>query len=468
MVQRIIFENPVFIPGDLLETVPVSSIVVIGSQWGDEGKGKLVDVMAQQSHAVVRFQGGANAGHTLIVEGRKTVLHLIPSGVLHSHVRCIIGSGVTLDPFELLKEITDLKSTGYLKDPQQLKVSDGALLVLPFHRQLDQARESWASGTKIGTTGRGIGPSYEDRASRRALLFRDLYCPDLKEKLKRCLEEKNILLEKLYGQQPVDLESVYQELVQVAEQLKVYRSENTAFEVTNMIRSGKKVLFEGAQGVLLDNLHGTFPFVTSSYTGAAAASAGSGVSPLLLDHIYGITKAYCTRVGTGPFPTELNDEVGDLLQKEGHEFGATTGRRRRCGWLDLVALRYSICVGGMDRLILTKLDVLSHLDRIQVCTHYEVGGRKVDNFSFINNDIEKVRPIYREFKGWKSDITQCQQYKDLPLEARQYIDFIKEQVGIEIPVVSVGPDRSQTIYESDIFAEKPSTALKSATLFSLN
>ncbi len=445
----------------------MSSIVVIGSQWGDEGKGKLVDVMAHQSHAVVRFQGGANAGHTLIVDGKKTVLHLIPSGVLHSHVRCIIGSGVTLDPYELVSEIQSLKKTGYLKDSEQLQISDGALLVLPFHRQIDQAREAWASGTKIGTTGRGIGPSYEDRASRRALLFRDLYCDNFKEKLARCLEEKNILLEKLYGQKPVELEKMYSDLVEVAEILKPYRCADVAFEVTNMIRSGKKVLFEGAQGVLLDNFHGTFPFVTSSSTGSAAACLGSGVSPLLIDRVYGITKAYCTRVGTGPFPTELNNEIGELLQREGHEFGATTGRRRRCGWLDLVALRYAICVGGIDRLILTKLDILSHLDQIQVCTHYEVKGKKVENFSFISNDIDLVKPVYKELKGWKSDISQCQKLTDLPKAARDYIDFIQSQVNVEIPVVSVGPDRMQTIYETDIFTKTPVRSAESSSVFSL-
>ncbi len=446
----------------------MSSIVVIGSQWGDEGKGKLVDVMASQSHAVVRFQGGANAGHTLIVDGKKTVLHLIPSGVLHSHVRCIIGSGVTLDPYELVSEIQSLKKTGYLSNSQQLQISDGALLVLPFHRQLDQAREAWATGTKIGTTGRGIGPSYEDRASRRALLFRDLYCDDFKEKLARCLEEKNTLLEKLYGQAPVDLEKIYTDLLEVAQTLKPYRCADVAFEVTNMIRSGKKVLFEGAQGILLDNFHGTFPFVTSSSTGAAAACSGSGVSPLLLDRVYGITKAYCTRVGTGPFPTELNNEIGDLLQREGHEFGATTGRRRRCGWLDLVALRYAICVGGIDRLILTKLDILSHLDQIQVCTHYEIKGKKVENFSFISNDINLVKPIYKELPGWKSDISKCLKFSDLPLQAQQYVEFIKAQVQVDIPVVSVGPDRMQTIYESDIFTETPRRNAETLSGFSLS
>lgn len=431
----------------------MSALIVVGSQWGDEGKGKLVDAMAAQSDAVVRFQGGANAGHTLIVDGQKTVLHLIPSGVLHSHVRCMIGSGVTMDPFEMVKEIEGLKLGGFLADDKQLSISDGALLVLPFHRQLDKAREAWKTGTKIGTTGRGIGPSYEDRASRRALLFRDLFCPNLKDKLQKAIEEKNILLEKLYGEPTIDLEASYQELVEVAKTLRPYRCEDVSLQVTKMIEAGKHVLFEGAQGVLLDNLHGTFPYVTSSSTGAAAACLGVGVSPKHISKIFGITKAYCTRVGAGPFPTEQENDDGELLQKEGHEFGATTGRRRRCGWLDLVALRYAIHVGGIDNLILTKLDVLSHFDSIKVCTHYKVNGKLMENFSFMSNDIDKVEPVYQELKGWKTDISSAKRLSDLPQEAIDYVRFITDQVGVPVPVVSVGPDRMQTIYQGEIFED---------------
>ncbi len=431
----------------------MSALIVVGSQWGDEGKGKLVDAMASQSDAVVRFQGGANAGHTLIVDGQKTVLHLIPSGVLHSHVRCMIGSGVTLDPFELVEEINGLKKSGFLTDEKQLAISDGSLLVLPFHKKLDKAREAWKSGTKIGTTGRGIGPSYEDRASRRALLFRDLFCDDLKDKLQKAIEEKNVLFQNLYDEDPINLEEAYQELVDVAKILQPYRCEDVSLQVTKMIESGQRVLFEGAQGVLLDNLHGTFPYVTSSSTGAAAACLGVGVSPKHIAKIFGITKAYCTRVGAGPFPTEQENVAGELMQKEGHEFGATTGRRRRCGWLDLVALRYAIHVGGIDRLILTKLDVLSAFDSIQVCTHYKVNGVLVENFSFMSNDIYKVEPVYKELKGWKTDITGAQSLSELPKAAQDYIRFIADSVGVEIPVVSVGPDRMQTIYQGEIFEE---------------
>lgn len=435
----------------------MSAYVVIGSQWGDEGKGKLVDALASQSDAVVRFQGGANAGHTLIVDGKKTVLHLIPSGVLHPHVRCVIGSGVTMDPFEMVSEIEGLKKAGYLKDDNQLSISDGTLLVLSFHRQLDKAREDWKGVTKIGTTGRGIGPSYEDRASRRAILFRDLFSPDLKDKLQKALEEKNILLEKLYGQEPVNVEQVYKELVEVSQILKPYRCEDVSYQITKMIQAGKRVLFEGAQGVLLDNNHGTFPFVTSSFTSSASACSGVGVSPKAIDNVFGITKAYCTRVGTGPFPTEQLNEIGDLLQKEGHEFGATTGRRRRCGWLDLVALRYAIHVGGIDNLILTKLDVLSHLDTIKVCNSYKVNGVVVDHYSFMSNDLDKVEPIYTELPGWKTDITKCQSFDQLPANAKKYIEFIEKNAGIDVPIVSVGPDRMETIYRTEIFKEMKSS-----------
>lgn len=431
----------------------MSALVVIGSQWGDEGKGKLVDAMASQSDAVVRFQGGANAGHTLIVDGQKTVLHLIPSGILHSHVRCMIGSGVTMDPFEMLQEIKGVKENGFLQDDKQLSISDGALLVLPFHRQLDKAREAWKSQTKIGTTGRGIGPSYEDRASRRALLFRDLFCSDLKEKLAKAIEEKNVLLTQLYGEEPIDLDQTFKDLQNVAELLKPYRCEDLSYQVTEMIKAGKNVLFEGAQGVLLDNFHGTFPFVTSSSTGAPAACLGAGVAPQAISKVFGITKAYCTRVGTGPFPTEQENDTGETLQKEGHEFGATTGRRRRCGWLDLVALRYALHVGGIDRLILTKLDVLSAFETIQVCTHYKVNGELVENFSFMSNDIDNVEPVYTELPGWQSDITKAQSISELPAQAQDYIRFISEKVGVEIPVVSVGPDRKETIYQGEIFGD---------------
>lgn len=433
----------------------MSAIIVIGSQWGDEGKGKLVDAFAAKAEAVVRFQGGANAGHTLIVNGEKTVLHLIPSGVLHSHVQCLIASGVTVDPFEVVKEIQGLQKSGYLKDSKKLMISDGALLVLPFHKQLDVARENYKNKEKLGTTGRGIGPSYEDRASRRALLFRDLFSDDLKEKLEKCAEEKNFLLEKLYGEKPIDIDSVYKELKEASELLKPYRCENPSHQVSKWLKENKNVLFEGAQGVLLDNFHGTYPFVTSSSTLSASACASSGIDPGLIDRVFGITKAYCTRVGSGPFPTELEDETGDHLQKEGHEFGATTGRRRRCGWLDLVALKYAVHVGGINGLVLTKLDVLSKLDTIKVCTGYRLKGQEISDFPLISNEIGQVEPVYKELQGWKKDISKCQSVAELPPAALEYVRFISDFVDVPVSVVSVGPDRKETLYQEEIFQGFP-------------
>ena len=424
----------------------MSALIIVGTQWGDEGKGKFVDAMASQSDAVVRFQGGANAGHTLIVNGEKTVLHLIPSGVLHDHVSCLIGHGVSMDPFEMLHEVECLKSRGFLTDDKQLCISEGTALVLPFHRQLDKARESKRDAIKIGTTGRGIGPSYEDRSSRRALLFRDLFCTDLKHRLAGCLEEKNFLLEKFYGEKPFDINKIHKDLLDISRPLGVYRCENMGFKITEMLESGKKVLFEGAQGVLLDNYHGSFPFVTSSQTVASSAFGSVGVNPKYMTKVMGVTKAYCTRVGHGPFPTEQTGEFGDYLQSYGHEFGATTGRKRRCGWLDLVALRYALSVGGVSELILTKLDVLSHFDKINICTHYEWKGKKMEYFSFLNPELDKVKPLYVELKGWKADISGCQSFDDLPVRARQYVDFIEDQVNLKIPIISVGPERSETIY----------------------
>jgi len=433
----------------------VSAIVVIGSQWGDEGKGKLVDAFATKAGAVVRFQGGANAGHTLIVGGKKTVLHLVPSGILHPHCFCLIASGVTLDPFELYGEIQSVKQSGALQEDKQLLISDGALLVLPFHRQLDLAREANKSANKIGTTGRGIGPSYEDRASRRGLLFRDLFAEDLKEKLSRLAEEKNFLLQNMYDEDPIEVDSLYEQLKEISKKLEPYRCKNPARKIDQWLKEGRQMLFEGAQGVLLDNVHGTYPYVTSSSTSAAAACVSSGLSPRRVDRVLGITKAYCTRVGVGPFPTELFDKAGETLQEEGHEFGATTGRRRRCGWLDLVALRYAVRVSGIDTLVITKLDVLSHFDSIKVCTSYKLGNETHDDFSLVSNDLDKIEPQWTEFPGWKSDITSCLEMKTLPVEALKYLEFIEKEAGVPISVVSVGPDRDQTIYKEAIFKGAP-------------
>ncbi|MCB0351087.1 MAG: adenylosuccinate synthase, partial [Bdellovibrionales bacterium] len=335
-------------------------IIVIGSQWGDEGKGKVVDVFSSQSDYVVRYQGGANAGHTLVVDGKKTVLHLVPSGILHPNTICVIGAGVVLDVEKLAEEILALQKNGLLKDPKQLLISDSATVLLSYHRQLDQAREKAAGLEKIGTTGKGIGPAYEDRASRKAILFGDLFNTDtLKAKLEASLKEKNFLLEKMYEQKPADIQDVLASALKAAEKLAPFRCRDTSLVVHKALRQNKKILFEGAQGTLLDLLHGTYPFVTSSSTLSGSACVGVGVGPGAIDKVIGITKAYTTRVGSGPFPTELDDENGERLRAVGQEFGATTGRSRRCGWLDLVALRYALRINGITNLALMKIDVLS-------------------------------------------------------------------------------------------------------------
>ena len=428
------------------------ALVVIGSQWGDEGKGKVVDVFSSQSDYVVRYQGGSNAGHTLIVDGKKTVLHLVPSGVLHPETKCIIATGVVLDIETLVQEIKALKANGLLKDSKQLLISDTATVLLSYHRKLDQARELDAKNEKIGTTGKGIGPAYEDRASRKAILFGDLFSPDtLKDKLKKSLDEKNFLLEHKYKQDPVELNSLLEDIKVWTEELRPYRCLNAPYEIHQALKADKKVLFEGAQGTLLDLLHGTYPFVTSSSTISGSACIGSGIGPNQIQKIVGITKAYTTRVGSGPFPTELDDSVGEHLGKVGKEFGATTGRKRRCGWLDLVALKYAIRINGITNLSLMKIDVLSGLDTIKLCTNYEVSGEKTSIYPVTPGELSRVKPIYKEVPGWSEDISGAKSLQDLPANARSLISLIGAEVGIPIDVVSVGPGRKQTIWIKPLF-----------------
>ena len=433
----------------------MSAYIIVGTQWGDEGKGKLVDALALRSSGVVRFQGGANAGHTLCVGGEKTILHLIPSGVLHRSVDCFIASGVALDPMALVSEIEALKSKGYLNRREQLKISQGSLLVLPFHKQLDRAREMYLGEGKIGTTQRGIGPSYEDRASRSSLLLADIYSKDLKHKLSCVLEEKNFLLEKLYAQSPIRVEEIYEQLVRASEALQPYICEDMSGHIHEMLEKGQKLLFEGAQGVLLDNIHGSFPFVTSSNTVAAMACVSVGLGFKPIKGVFGVTKAYCTRVGAGPFPTEDLGPNGEILQEQGHEFGSTTCRRRRCGWLDLVALRHAIQVGGVEELFLTKLDVLSHLDIIKVCNAYDINGNQYKRLSPMSAGMGRIRPVYQEFKSWGPSLSgQERTWSELPLKAREYVDFIQRETGLRVSVISVGPGREETIYRDPIMGGK--------------
>jgi adenylosuccinate synthase len=431
----------------------MSGIVVVGAQWGDEGKGKIVDVFAAKADLVVRYQGGANAGHTLVVDGKKTVLHLIPSGILHAEKTCVIGSGVVIDVEGICKEIANLKTSGYLQNPRQLLISDSCTIILPYHKVLDSAREKALSDEKIGTTGKGIGPAYEDRAARRALVFGDLFDQEvLRKKLTLALAEKNALLEKVYGEKTFSVEELVSFLAPLSETLAPHRSKDVSSLVHKQIKAGRRVLFEGAQGTLLDVLHGTYPYVTSSSTIAGSACTGVGIGPTAITQVLGIFKAYTTRVGSGPFPTELTEETGARLQKEGHEFGSTTGRPRRCGWLDLVALKYAIRINGITNLALMKLDVLTGFDKIGICTGYKLNGELLTEFPTSSYELDRVEPVVEYLQGWKEDISRIISLKDLPRAATNYIDFIGKQVGAPIDVISVGPGREQTLWVKPLFA----------------
>lgn len=427
-------------------------IIVVGSQWGDEGKGKVVDVFSAQADYVVRYQGGANAGHTLVVNGVKTVLHLVPSGILHPKTTCIIAAGVVLDLEEVASEIGALRQAGLVQNPDQLRISDSATVLLSYHRKIDQAREQALAHEKIGTTGRGIGPAYEDRAARQAILFGDLFDQQtLKEKLVASLKEKNFLLQNYYKTEPIAVEPLYNRLLELAEQLSPYRCKDASNLVHKALRNGKKVLFEGAQGTMLDLLHGTYPFVTSSSTIAGSACVGSGIGPNSVQKIIGITKAYTTRVGSGPFPTELHGDMGERIRKDGGEFGATTGRPRRCGWLDLVAMKYAIRVNGITSIALMKLDVLSGHEKIDVCTSYRLDGQEIKDLPTSSAELARIEPVYKSLNGWNEDLTQVRNIQDLPQAARDYVQFISTELATPIDVVSVGPGREQTLWIKPLF-----------------
>ena len=430
----------------------MSAIVVVGAQWGDEGKGKLIDVLAGNADTVVRFQGGSNAGHTLVVNGKKTVLHLIPSGILHADKTCLIASGVVIDIFGLVKEIENLKSTGYQITGTQLQISDTATVLLPYHKILDLAREKSLSDGKIGTTGKGIGPAYEDRAARRALIMSDLFdTPNLLKKLEFVLKEKNSLLKNLYDQPEIKAQDLFDQIQTVVEILRPHRLSDVSLLISQKIKMGKKVLFEGAQGTLLDIHHGTYPFVTSSSTLSGSGAVSAGVGPHHLSKIVGVFKAYATRVGSGPFPSELHDDIGAKIQKEGHEFGSTTGRARRCGWLDLVALKYAIRLNGINSLAMMKIDVLSCLDEVSICTSYKLNGEVITDFPTSTEVVSQLVPVIETFPGWKTDITQVKSFKELPLKAMNFINFIQQHVGCPIDVISVGPDREQTLWIKPLY-----------------
>ncbi|MSP64110.1 MAG: adenylosuccinate synthase [Ignavibacteria bacterium] len=416
--------------------------IIVGTQWGDEGKGKIVDQISKNINIVARYQGGANAGHTIIVDEKEVVLHLIPSGIFHPHVTCVIGNGVVLDPVALMQEIKMVESLG-VKIGNRLRISHNAHLIMPYHKLLDSLREQ--SSTKIGTTGRGIGPAYIDKYMRTGIRVVDLLDRNtLREKLISNLEEKNKLLKNIYSTKELDVEEMIRTYQDFDKKIDSYVTDTSQF-LNNELRKGKKVLAEGAQGSLLDVDHGTYPFVTSSNPTSGGACTGLGIPPTSVTKIIGIVKAYSTRVGNGPFPTELENEIGEKLRSIGHEFGATTGRPRRCGWLDIFSLNYSLKINGVDEIALTKLDVLSSFEEILICTGYEVNGKMIANFPTDIRTLDNAKPIFTSFKGWRDDITGIKKFILLPKECRKYIRAIEKLTNTKITFVSVGPRRSQTI-----------------------
>jgi adenylosuccinate synthase len=420
------------------------NVVVIGTQWGDEGKGKIVDLLTDKAHAVTRFQGGHNAGHTLVIDGKKTVLHLIPSGILRENVMCLIGNGVVLSPEALLKEMDELEQGG-VPVAQRLRISESCPLLLDYHVALDAAREKARGKKAIGTTGRGIGPCYEDKVARRGLRVGDLLDTAVfAEKLEQVMEYHNFALKHYFKADVVDFQRTLDRNLADAERIKPMIADITGL-LQEYMDQGKSVLFEGAQGTLLDIDHGTYPYVTSSNTSAGASSTGTGVGPARMGYVLGITKAYTTRVGGGPFPTELGDDVGAHLGTKGHEFGATTGRQRRCGWFDAVALRRSCFINSISGMCITKLDVLDGLKTVRLCVAYRIDGKEYVNTPMSADTLERVEPVYEDMPGWEESTVGAQSMSDLPANAVAYLKRLEEVTGVPIDIVSTGPDRKETI-----------------------
>lgn len=431
------------------------NLVVVGIQWGDEGKGKIVDLLTPRADVVVRFQGGANAGHTLVIGNRKTVLHLVPSGVLHKNVKCIIGNGAVIDPETLIEEITQLKSGGYLKDDSQLLISNRAHVVFSYHKIIDELREGKLDKERqIGTTKRGIGPAYEDKAARTGIRAGEIVDQSvLKTRLENIVPEKSRYITEMLGGRPLKLQEITEKYSVLGQKLKPYICD-TSLVLNKCINENKSVLFEGAQGSALDVDHGTYPFVTSSNTVAANAATGSGVGPNRLGHILGIAKAYCTRVGSGPFMTELFDETAGHLQKKGGEFGATTGRPRRCGWLDLVYLKYTCAINGVTSLCITKLDVLSGLKTIRAAISYKINGTEAQDIPFMTEDLSHIVPVYKEFPGWDGELAGVKKLSALPKEAQNYIKYIENYLGVRVSLISTGPERDSNIFVEELLKEE--------------
>lgn len=425
----------------------MANVVVIGAQWGDEGKGKITDLLSRSADVVVRYQGGVNAGHTVVVQGQTFKLHLIPSGILYPNTECIIGSGTVIDPKVLLGEIDQLHTLGIATD--NLYISETAHVTMPYHRLIDKAAEERRGSHRIGTTGRGIGPTYADKSERIGIRMVDLMSPDnLRGQLAWTINYKNAILEKLYDLPPLDAEEVIQEYLGYADRLRPHVIDSS-LRIADAVQKRRNILFEGAQGTLLDLDHGTYPYVTSSNPVAGGACIGAGVGPTIIDRVIGVAKAYTTRVGEGPFPTELHGELGQLLGDRGAEFGTTTGRPRRCGWFDAVIGRYAVRINGLDCLAITKLDVLDELDEIQVCVAYEMDGKRINDFPTSADVFARCQPVYKTVPGWKQSTADCRSLNDLPSQALDYLKFLAELMEVPIAIVSLGASRDQTIIVED-------------------
>lgn len=427
----------------------MKTVAIVGSQWGDEGKGKVIDYLATQADVVVRGQGGNNAGHTLVVDGKKYALHLIPSGVLNPETINVIGNGIVFDPKGFLDELAKLNADNI--DTKNIKISDRAHVIFPYHKELDALAEEARGDNKIGTTKKGIGPCYMDKTERSGIRICDLMDKDIfAKKLKAQIDAKNKIVKNIYGAEEFDFDAIYNEYLGYAEQIRSY-VDDTSVVVYEAIKAGKKVLFEGAQGTLLDLDLGTYPFVTSSHPTSGGFSVGAGIGPNMIKDVVGIVKSYTTRVGEGPFVTELNDETGDKIRTQGREFGTTTGRARRCGWFDAVIVRYAARVNGLTSISLMLLDVLTGFDTVKICTSYQMGDKVLKEFPASLEDLAKCEPIYEELEGWSEDLTGIENYEDLPQNAKKYIAKIEELIGVSVDMVSVGPNRAQTIVRKNIF-----------------
>ena len=427
------------------------NVVVIGAQWGDEGKGRIVDLISDKVDIITRYQGGNNAGHTIVIGEEKIVLHHLPSGILREGKVSVIGNGVVIDPGVLLEEIHNLRKAGYKADSENLKISDRAHVIMPYHREIDKGREESQGNSRIGTTGRGIGPVYEDKAARRGIKISDLVDADaLAERLKDVLTDRNLYISKVLGKEPLDYENIL-------EQYSIYGKELMEFTcdvsklLNESISEGKNILFEGAQGALLDVDFGTYPYVTSSSASSGGACTGTGVSPTRIDSVLGIAKAYTTRVGEGPFPSEISDETGERLRELGGEYGATTGRSRRCGWFDAFAIKYASMINGISHIALTKLDVLSGFEKIKLCTGYRYKGKVITDYPSNSHMLSECEPVYEELDGWEEDISGARDVSELPEQARKYLDAIESTTGVTLYAVSLGASREKILYLNEIF-----------------